>query len=84
MKLKYPAIVLYSYVWLLYCGPPFFYSLFYMLYYADAMGDTSDYHCVVDLYSAARLEKPVPLDYKAAGVRTSNLPDFISKNSDKY
>ena len=81
---KTPAMVLYAYVWFLLAGPPFFYSLFYALYYADAMGDSSDYHCVVDLTSAAKMEKPIPLDYKAAGVTTEGLPDFIAKNPAKY
>ena len=84
MKLQTPSIVLYGYVWFLLAGPPFFYSLFYALYYADAMGDSSDYHCVVDLTSAAKMEKPIPLDYKAAGVSTEGLPDFIAKNPEKY
>lgn len=84
MQMKTPYIVLYLYVWLMNVGPPFFFGLFYILYYADAMGDTSDFHCVVDLTAATKMTKPVPLDYKSAGVSTSGLPEFIAKNPLKY
>lgn len=66
MGIKTPMVILYLYVWTINVAPPFFFSLFYMLYYADAVGDNSDFHCVVDLTSAAKMEKPIPLDYKAA------------------
>ena len=41
------------------------------------MGDNSDLHCVVDMTSAFKMAKPVPLDYKAAKWTTADLPDLI-------
>lgn len=83
-KVKAPMIVMFLYVLLVTSGPSFFYGLFYILYYADAMGDSSDYHCVVDLTGAAKMSKPVPLAYKESGITTEGLPDFIAKHPDKY
>lgn len=84
MAPKTAEILLYGYVWLINVGPAFFFSLFYILYYADAMGDTSDYHCVVDLANAGKMVSPHPLDYKAAGWTTSSIPEEIAKNPAKY
>jgi len=84
MGIKTPFIILYLYIWLVNVGPPFFFGMFYILYYSDAMGDTSDFHCVVDISSATKMEKAIPLDYKAAGVSTTGLAAFIEKNPAKY
>lgn len=84
LKMKFQMIVMQAYVWFITVGPNFFFALFYGLYFADAMGDTSDYHCVVDLASAGKMMKPVPLDYKAAGIKTDGLPEFIKKNPERY
>jgi hypothetical protein len=75
---------LYLYLVAVNVGPPFFFSLFYILYYADAVGDSSDFHCVIDLSQAGKMEKPVPLDYKAAGWTTETIPDYVDKHPEKY
>lgn len=84
MGLGMPMIVLFIWVWLLNVGPSFFFGLFYVLYYSDAMGDDSDYHCVVDLTAASKMAKPVPLDYKAAGWTTATIPEYLEKYPEKY
>lgn len=84
ITMKFQMLIMQAYVWFITVGPHFFFALFYGLYFADAMGDTSDLHCVVDLASAGKMVKPVPLDYKAAGIATDGLEEFIKKNPQRY
>ena len=64
--------------------PPAVYSILYTLYYADAIGDSSDLHCVVDITQEGKMKKNLPFDYKKVGLTTKTLPDFLLKNSEKY
>lgn len=80
--MKTAHIALLAYVWFINIGPPFLFGLFYVLYYADAMGNDSDLHCVVDITKAGKMEQAIPLDYMGARLhlKTNELPDFLEKN----
>ena len=78
---KHAFFVLYTFIVLVNVSPHFFFSLFYLLYYVDAVGDSSDLHCVVDNSSEGRMEHPGPVDYKKYKM---SLSQFMDKGPLRY